>query len=63
MEEKKFKETLDRGMKILDDKMVGLNKNSELDNTNNELRDNINELKAKITNDQNKLNQLEKNIL
>ena len=31
VEEKKFKETLDRGMKILDDEMVGLKKNAELD--------------------------------
>ena len=31
IEEKKFKETLGRGMKILDDEMVGLKKNGELD--------------------------------
>ena len=34
-------------------------KNSKLNDTNNELRDNMNELKTKITDDQNKLNQLE----
>ena len=31
VEEKKFKETLGRGMKILDDEMIGLKKNGELD--------------------------------